>query len=225
MDLREKRKSKDLALEGRTARWYDRMSRESRVEEMAGYAREFSKHAKPGCSILEVAPGPGYLAIELAKGGGYNITGLDISRDMVEIASKNAKAEGLDITFRQGSASQMPFQGGSFDLIVCTAAFKNFREPVKALDEMHRVLRPGGEALIGDMNKDTTDLEIDALIKQYDMKLITRIFTKSALKSLCKVAYTRGDFESMVSASAFKSCNITQDGIGFLIQLSKIQTP
>ena len=96
----------------------------------------------------------GFFAIELARVGNFNITGLDISHTLVEVAAENARNAGLKIDFRWGSASAIPFPNESFDFIYCSAAFKNFSEPVKALDEMYRVLRPGGEALVADLRKD-----------------------------------------------------------------------
>jgi ubiquinone/menaquinone biosynthesis C-methylase UbiE len=95
-------------------------------------------------SVLEIAPGPGYFCIELAKLANFQITGLDISKSFVEIAHSNAKEAGLNIDFREGNASAMPFKDETFDFTFCQAAFKNFSEPVKALSEMYRVLKPGG---------------------------------------------------------------------------------
>ena len=63
----------------------------------------------PGSAVLEVAPGPGYFSIELAKLGAYSITGLDISHTFVEIAAKKAAEAGVHVEFRQGNASSMPF--------------------------------------------------------------------------------------------------------------------
>ena len=98
--------------------------------------------------MLEVAPGPGYLAIEIARLGRFHVTGLDISRSFVEIASENARQAAVSVDFRHGDAASMPFDAQSFDLIVCQASFKNFAQPGSALDEMHRVLRRGGTAVI-----------------------------------------------------------------------------
>lgn len=85
---------------------------------------------------MEVAFGPGYLAIELAKLGEYKITGLDISSKFVQISSQKAKQSGVNIEFRQGSVVNMPFPDESFDLIICTSAFKNVPEPLGALKEI-----------------------------------------------------------------------------------------
>lgn len=62
-----------------------------------------------GADVLEVAPGPGYFAIEMERLGQVHVTGLDISHTFVEIASSNARQAGVDVIFRQGDASQMPF--------------------------------------------------------------------------------------------------------------------
>jgi 2-polyprenyl-3-methyl-5-hydroxy-6-metoxy-1,4-benzoquinol methylase len=78
--MKQQRRSKDIGIEGVAARWYDRNTRKHRLAEMKGYAREVVKHIQDGCSVLEVAPGPGYLAIELAKLGKYRIIGLDIRK-------------------------------------------------------------------------------------------------------------------------------------------------
>lgn len=58
----------------------------------------------------------------------------------------------------------MPFADGSFDLILCRAAFKNFSEPVEALKEIHRILPLNGKAIIPDLCKDAPRESIDSYI-------------------------------------------------------------
>ena len=132
-----------MAMEGPIARWYARTTVRdlSRHQEMAG---KVAARVRPHADVLEIAPGPGYFCIELAKLGPFRITGMDISRSFVEMARKNAVAAGVQVDFRQGNASAMPFPDESFDLTFCQAAFKNFSQPVRAISEMYRVLRPNG---------------------------------------------------------------------------------
>src|SRR3954447_15390901 len=101
--MKQQRRFKDIGIEGMAARWYDNNTRKHRLAEMNGYAKEVAKHIQDRCSVLEVAPGPGYLAIELAKLGRFKIIGLDISKDFVEIAKRNAKEASVEVEFRQGS--------------------------------------------------------------------------------------------------------------------------
>ena len=58
--------------------------------------------------------------------------------------------------FRWGNASAMPFADASFDFVYCSAAFKNFSEPIRGLNEINRILRPAGEALVADLSKDAS---------------------------------------------------------------------
>src|SRR5919197_896053 len=222
--MKLQRRFKDLGIGGITARWYDNNTRKSRLAEMKAYAKEVANHIQDGCSVLEVAPGPGYLAIELAKLGNYKIIGLDISKDFVDIARKNVKEAGIKgVEFRQGSVADIPFPDNMFDFIICTAAFKNFKEPFKALSEMYRVLTSGGTALIIDMNKNASNQQIEVYTENMEanssreklfMKLIFRYFLRNG-------AYTKDEFISLISKTAFKEYHIKEEGMGFYIYLRK----
>ncbi len=128
-----------MGMEGFTAKWYASLTRKS-LDEFKALARRIAKEIPRGSKVLEVAPGPGYFAIELAKLGSYRITGVDISETFVTIARANAAEAKVDVDFRRGNASGMPFDSETFDFLLCRAAFKNFTEPEQALREMCRVL-------------------------------------------------------------------------------------
>src|SRR5690242_11289646 len=134
-----------MGMEGAVARWYASLTRKS-LAEFTALAERVSERLHSGDRVLEVAPGPGYFAIELAKLGDYRISGVDISSTFVEIARANAEEENVTVDFRQGNAAILPFPDATFDFLLCRAAFKNFTRPLAALQEMYRVLKPGGEA-------------------------------------------------------------------------------
>src|SRR5262245_6849908 len=91
---------KGLGMEGAIARWYTKNTGQdlSRFQEAA---RLVAERARPGSDLLEVAPGPGYFAIELAKRG-YRVTTLDISESFVKIARKNVAKAGVAVDVRHG---------------------------------------------------------------------------------------------------------------------------
>ena len=97
-----KKAYKGLGMEGFLARWYARNTEKSdRFREVADkVAGSLAGDAR----VLEVAPGPGYLAIEIAKRGRFQVVGLDISKTFVELASANAAKAGVAIAVRQGDA-------------------------------------------------------------------------------------------------------------------------
>lgn len=212
---------KGLGMEGWVARWYTR-TRRNDMEDFRREARSIAQHVRPGWNVLEVAPGPGFFAIELAKLGDFRVTGLDISRTLVEIAKENARKAGVNVDFRLGNAAEMPFAGETFDIAYCSAAFKNFSEPAKALDEMHRVLRPGGEAIISDLCKDASLDEIDTYVKQSGRSKVDAWLTKWTFRHLLlKRAYTKDDFKRMAQSSRFGKCEITAGLIAFQVRFAK----
>src|ERR1700739_3387260 len=191
-------------MQGGLATCYAKITRKD-LFEFERLAQELARDLPANARVLEIAPGPGYLSIALAKLGPYKITGLDISESFVQMATESARREGVTARFIHGSASDIPLEDGLFDLIVCRAAFKNFSEPLKALNEMHRVLKPGGRAIIIDLCKDASWAEIESYVKRTNLGTFDAWFTKMAFKHmLLKRAYTEKDMERLANASNFR---------------------
>ena len=220
-DMRTSRKKKDLGITGWFTRWYDKNTREKRLGEMQEYAHEVKKHLSDNANVLEIAPGPGYFSIELAKMGKFNITGVDISNDFIEICKINAKQENVNITFLQGNVSSMQFEDGTFDFIFCSAAFKNFKEPIVALKEMYRVLKSNGIVLIVDMNHDTQKEKLAEEAAKISKSGFERWFMKNTFKSLCKGAYSKKEIDEMIKQTLFNKNEIKEVGISLYIYLYK----
>jgi len=209
-------------MEGMVARRYAKLRRSgSQIEEWRRQAAQLTAGLPDDASILEVAPGPGYFAIEMARIGRFCVTGLDISRTFVQIEEENAQRAGVNATFRLGDASSMPFADASFDLIACQAAFKNFSRPDEAIGEMHRVLREGGTAVIQDMRKDASDAAIREEVRTMRLGLVGAFMTRKVLGGLRRRAYTKEQFEQMASRSAFRGSEIVTTGIGVEVRLVK----
>src|SRR5204863_7698529 len=169
---------KEQAMEGIVARWYAGIRRSgSQIEDWGKQAANLTGGLPDSADVLEVAPGPGYFAIEMARLERLHVTGLDISHTFVEIARENARQAGVSVDFQQGNASSMPFAEGSFDLIICQAAFKNFSQPGKAIDEMYRVLRGGGMAVIQEMWKDAHNATIRAEVNSMKLGPVNAFMT------------------------------------------------
>lgn len=212
---------KGIGMNGQIATWYAKNTRRD-MAEFKNLASRLARETPAPARVLEVAPGPGYLAIELAKLGPYEITGLDISEKFVQIASDNAREESVPVTFQQGDASAMPFPDNTFNLIVCRAAFKNFSRPDNAINEMFRVLQPGGRALIIDLRKDASLTEIDAYVKNLDVGWLNSFMIKLTFRCmLIPRAYSTGQIKEMSARSKFGKCEITTSAIGFELVLKK----
>jgi ubiquinone/menaquinone biosynthesis C-methylase UbiE len=208
-------------MEGMVAKWYATNTGKT-LDEFRSLAQRIAPQLPPAGSVLEVAPGPGYFSIELAKLGSYSIAGLDISHTFVEIASKKAGEAGVRVDFRQGNASSMPFADDSFDFLLCRAAFKNFGQPVRALQEMCRVLKPGGRGVIIDLRGDASPESMNQAVDGMGLNRVNKIVTKLIFRhSLVKNAYTREQFQQMLAQASFRSVDIQQADIGFEIWMTK----
>jgi SAM-dependent methyltransferase len=104
-----------------------------------------------GDGVLDVACGPGNFSRDFARAVGPEglVVGIDASRPMLERAVRETNEAGLrNAVFVHGDASVLPFRDASFDAVCCFAALNLFAEPFAALDQMTRVLTPGGRIAI-----------------------------------------------------------------------------
>jgi len=122
------------------ARTYDRLNRVMTF----GLDRRWRKRAVRGLQghVLDVACGTGDMVLELQRRG-CGVTGIDLSEEMVAIAKRKAPA-----TYMIANAEHLPFENDSFDAVTCAFGVRNFMHLEKGLDEMLRVLKPGGTMVI-----------------------------------------------------------------------------
>ena len=106
---------------------------------------------KPSHRVLDVATGPGFLALLFAERVSQ-VVGVDLTPAMVEKAKATGRSKGLtNVEFRLGDAENLPFDDNSFDITSCGSAFHHFPNPEKVLAEMIRVSCPGGKVGIIDI--------------------------------------------------------------------------
>lgn len=212
---------KGWGMNGAVAKWYATLTKKS-LDDFRRLAQQTAEQLPPHAAVLEIAPGPGYFAIELAKLGDYAITGLDISETFVEIARANADKAKVHVDFQHGDAANIPLPDGMFDFIFCRAAFKNFSAPLRALEEMYRVLKPGGHALIIDLRRDSSRQSINQAIDAMKVGAINSIITKLTFRfMLLKRAYTKKEIELLVAKTQFREAQIRDDLTSMEIVLRK----
>jgi ubiquinone/menaquinone biosynthesis C-methylase UbiE len=211
-----------LTMEGPVARWYTRLrGTESQRAAYRKQAVDLTNALAEGAAVLELAPGPGFLAVEIARLGRHPVSALDVSRTFVEIVAEQAAAAGVQVDVRRGDAAEMPFAAARFDLVVCQAAFKNFSRPLEALNEIHRVLRPDGTAVIEDMNHQASAADLDREVAGMRLNRINGIMTGQTLRRLRRRAYTPERFAALAASSAFGGATIRVDGISLVVTLRK----
>jgi ubiquinone biosynthesis O-methyltransferase len=132
-----------------------------------------------GMTVLDIGCGTGNFSIKLAKAG-CKVIGIDISEEMLSIAKEKAKQKGLDIEFYNMDIYKLNFENEYFDAVFSMAAFEFIKEPEKALNEIFRVVKKGGEILIGTINKEsswgelylTEEFQKNSVFKYADFKTL-----------------------------------------------------
>jgi demethylmenaquinone methyltransferase / 2-methoxy-6-polyprenyl-1,4-benzoquinol methylase len=114
--------------------------------------------ARPDLRALDICCGTGDLALALARQG-VEVTGLDFSEKMLEVAARRAQALASHSTLRapprflHGDAQKLPFSDNSFDIVTVGYGLRNLTSWQAGLREMQRVARPGGRVLVLDFGK------------------------------------------------------------------------
>ncbi len=110
---------------------------------------------QPDAEVLDLGCGPGTITLGLARRA-RRVVGLDAAAKMVEQARElAADSEVRNVSFEVGSAYELPFGDGSFDVVYAHQVMQHLADPVRALREAHRVLRPGGLVAVRDSDYGT----------------------------------------------------------------------
>jgi demethylmenaquinone methyltransferase/2-methoxy-6-polyprenyl-1,4-benzoquinol methylase len=101
-----------------------------------------------GRRVLDVACGTGDLLIGFAGSGPGLLVGVDLSFEMLRTAGRRMRQRGIDALLTTGAAEALPLASGMFDIVTVAFGIRNFEDVARALREMRRVLRPGGQMRI-----------------------------------------------------------------------------
>lgn len=98
---------------------------------------------RPGDRVLDLACGTGVVAVTAARRGA-SVTGLDLTPELLDVARDNAQTAAVEIDWREGDVESLPFDTDSYDAVVSQFGHMFAPRADVAIDEMLRVLKPGG---------------------------------------------------------------------------------
>jgi demethylmenaquinone methyltransferase/2-methoxy-6-polyprenyl-1,4-benzoquinol methylase len=155
---------------GRDQRWREQAA------EVAGL--------KPGDRALDVATGTGDMALILAErvGSSGHVTGVDFTPEMLRLARLKAAGRGWPVTFQEGDAQDLRFDSNSFAAVTCAFGVRNFEKRQAGINEMARVVAPGGRVVILELTPPQ-----NALARRYMTDVVPRL---GQLLARARDAYT-----------------------------------
>ena len=140
----------------------------------------------PGTQALDVGSGPGYATMYAARKFPESaIVGVDYSPAQVEWARRELEKDPLpNCRFEQGNAMDLHFDDGTFDMVLSIASIKHWPDPVQGLREIHRVLRPGGVAHVGEAARDCDSHDFDVFARAFTKQWwVNRSFVRWFLRT------------------------------------------
>jgi ubiquinone/menaquinone biosynthesis C-methylase UbiE len=154
-------------------------------------------------SLLDIGTGPAWLLLKLhQQSPAVRLVGIDSSPSMIAKARKNMAEAGLSdvIEITEGNASQIPFADRSFDIVVSTGSIHHWKHPIAALNDVYRVLKPGGYALMYDLVTDTPAAILNEMAHQFGRLKMTLFW----LHGFEEPFYSRENYQSLARPTLFK---------------------
>ena len=184
-----------------TVEIFDTFAREMRDKHWNNVDTFIKKGITSG-TVLEIGPGPGYVGLEwLKQTQGTTLIGCEISKAMITMAKKNATQYKLSdrVQYVEGTGMHMPFTDNSFDAVFSNGSLHEWEDPALVLDEIFRVLKPGGIMCITDMRRDVSPLKTCMIYASTKPKAIRPGFLSSL-----RASYLPKELKEIFLQSAWK---------------------
>ena len=161
---------------------------------------------------LDIGTGPGVIPIMLAAGvPGLRLTGVDLSRPMLQKAREAAEEAGVAdrLDFRVGDAKSLPFSEQSFDLVLCNSLLHHLPDALALLNEISRLVRPGGAILLRDLRRPSRlEFPLHALwFGRHYSGVMSQLYRASL-----QAAYTRAELECLLRRSQLAGARVFRTG-------------
>lgn len=196
---------------------YDQMNSVISFQRHKAWRKETMKrmNVKPGQKALDVCCGTADWSIALSEAVGPNgsVTGLDFSQNMLKIGQQKIIDLGLqNVNLIHGNAMKLPFEDNSFDFVTIGFGLRNVPDYMQVLQEMNRVLKPGGKAVCLETSQPTLPIfkQFFAIYFRYIMPIFGKVFAKS-YKEYSWLQESARDFPGMVElAKMFQTAGFKQ---------------
>ncbi len=192
---------------------------------MADFYRDVAEEvcAKlPAGRLLDIGTGPGLLPLSIArKCGALEVSAIDVSHEMVNIAEKNALKAGLSerVHFHYGSAEKIPFASDHFNLVITTLSFHHWARPEECLREVSRVLKEKGELWIYEIKHEPTEENKKEVKRRYGP--ILAFLVLNFVRAHSSISFRKVEEIRANKGLGFADVDVEDKGMFVKLQLTK----
>jgi ubiquinone biosynthesis O-methyltransferase len=127
-----------------------------------------------GKAVLDLGCAGGFMAEAIAARGAASVTGIDPAAEAIRAAQAHAVAGGLDIRYDVGVGEALPYPDAAFDIVVCVDVLEHVSDLQKVLEEVARVLKPGGVFLFDTINRNPLARLVTITVAEDILRLLPR---------------------------------------------------
>ena len=180
---------------------------------------------RPVRDVVDIGTGPGQIPVLLTKSSpDLSVIGVDLSEAMLALARRNAAEAGVDnrVHFIRAEATRTCLPAHSADVVICNSALHHFTAPVSVFNEMHRLLRPGGLAVIRDLLRPSRFLSAAhiAFFGRHYRGKTRALFGVSVL-----AAYTVAEVRELIAESNLAGAKVFREDMVHLIASYQAKAP
>lgn len=171
-------------------------------------ATALSKLGPGRAKVLDLGTGTGAIPVKMARRrDDLVIVGVDMAANMLTQARLRARAAGLSgrVTFKRANTRRLPFPDKTFDLVISNSLMHHLPDPAPALDELARVLKPGGAVFIRDLRRPRHDLLARHIARhgRYYRGTMLRLFSDSV-----RAAFTVAEMKGIVKRTRLSRAHV-----------------
>jgi ubiquinone/menaquinone biosynthesis C-methylase UbiE len=162
--------------------------------------------------VLDVGTGPGRLLVAIHQlNPALELYGLDISQSMIELARENLAD--VPVNLRIGSIARTDYQSDFFDLVTCTGSFYLWDDPKQGLDEIHRILKPGGKGYLFETRRDHDKREFRKALRANLRQegLVMKLVGPLLLGKAFELGYRPDEVEDILRDTSFSLAHQIED--------------
>ncbi len=181
------------------------------TEVNSAFAQRAAEFGPPNARVLDVGTGTARIPILICqRRSDWHITAIDLSSNMLKVGEKNVREAGLQqrIHLQLVDAKTLPFPDGTFDMVVSNSIVHHIPEPLRALEEMRRVLKEEGALLVRDLFRPETLEELEELVERVCIN--DTPYGKKLFRDSLHAALTVEEVQDLVRQAGLTNCRIYQ---------------